>query len=85
MKITKRQLKRIIREEYSQLIKEEKRNIINEGNSSVDYMIGYEDARDDLPMNPTHSKNGFYQMGYADFMNDIHDNYRQLIKDQQGM
>tara|TARA_A100001015_G_C15038132_1_gene737655 strand:- start:58 stop:1014 length:957 start_codon:yes stop_codon:yes gene_type:complete len=55
--------------------------IISEGNASVDYMIGYEDARDDLPMN---SDDGYYQMGYADFLNGKHEDYQTLIKDQQG-
>lgn len=55
--------------------------VINEGNASVDYMIGYEDARDDLPMN---SDDGYYQMGYADYMNGKHGDYQALIRDQQG-
>ena len=54
--------------------------IIREGNASVDYMIGYEDARDDLPMN---SDDGYYAMGYADYLEGKHDDYEQLIKDQQ--
>ena len=54
---------------------------INEGNASVDYMIGYEDARDDLPMN---SDDGYYQMGYADYLDGRHEEYRALIRDQQG-
>ncbi len=55
--------------------------IMTEGNASVDYMIGYEDARDDLPMN---SDDGYYQMGYADYLNGKHEDYQTLIRDQQG-
>jgi len=54
--------------------------VINVGNAAVDYMIGYEDARDDLPMN---SDDPYYQMGYADFLNGDHDDYQALIKNQQ--
>ena len=106
MKITKRQLKRIISEERSKLLNESssflgrgapspmksrvdpqfaraiKGRVILEGNASVDYMIGYEDARDDLPMNPTDGNNGYYAMGYADYLDGKHDEYQTLIKDQ---
>ncbi|OUU26774.1 MAG: hypothetical protein CBB97_07090 [Candidatus Endolissoclinum sp. TMED37] len=78
MKLTKRQLRKIIKEEKARLLRKGR---INEGNASVDYMIGYEDARDDLPMN---SDDGYYQMGYADYLNDRHEDYEALIKDQQG-
>ena len=54
--------------------------VINEGNASVDYMIGYEDARDDLPMN---SDSGYYQMGYADYLDGKHEDYEALVKLQQ--
>ena len=54
--------------------------VINEGNASVDYMIGYEDARDDLPMN---SDNGYYQMGYSDYLDGKHEDYKALVKLQQ--
>ena len=54
--------------------------VISEGNASVDYMIGYEDARDDLPMN---SDNGYYQMGYADYLDGKHEDYEALVKLQQ--
>ena len=54
--------------------------VINEGNASVDYMIGYEDARDDLPMN---SDDGYYQMGYADYLDGKHEDYKALVKLQQ--
>ena len=54
--------------------------VINEGNAAVDYMIGYEDARDELPMN---SDDGYYQIGYADYLNGNHDDYEALVKDQK--
>ena len=70
MKITKRQLRRIIREEKSRLL--------FEGNHAVDYAIGYEDARDGLPQN---SDNPWYVAGYADFLEGIHAQYEALRQD----
>ena len=62
MKVTKRQLRRLIKE----------------GNHAVDYAIGYEDARDDLPQN---SDDPWYAAGYADYLEGIHDQYEALHQD----
>ena len=76
MKISKLKLRRILRESYQE--------IISEGNASVDYMRGYEDAQDDLPKNPTDGPNGFYNVGYQDFLLGQHEEYKQLMKDQEN-
>tara|TARA_E500000331_G_C17148194_1_gene665952 strand:+ start:526 stop:1068 length:543 start_codon:yes stop_codon:yes gene_type:complete len=73
MKITKRQLKRII--------KEEKTKILNEGNHAIDYMIGYEDAMADLPQN---SDDPWYNAGYADYLEGKHEDYELLAREQAG-
>ena len=70
MKISKRQLKQIIREERARFMVE--------GNHAVDYAIGYEDARDGLPQN---SDDPWYSAGYADFLEGIHDQYEALHQD----
>lgn len=73
MKITKRQLRRII--------KEEKTKIIIEGNHAIDYMIGYEDAMADLPQN---SDDPWYNAGYADYLEGKHEDYELLAREQAG-
>jgi len=70
MKITKRQLRRIIKEQHTELLKE--------GNHAVEYAIGYEDARDNLPQN---SDDPWYAAGYADFLDGVHDQYSALHQD----
>ena len=76
MKISKQRLRRVIRESYTR--------ILAEGNASVDYMRGYEDAMDELPQNPTDGKGGYYDMGYADYLSGKDEEYNQLVKDEEG-
>ena len=70
MKIAKRQLRRIIKEERAKLLRE--------GNHAVDYARGYEDAMDSLPKE---SRDPWYSAGYDDYLNGIHDQYSALVQD----
>lgn len=62
------------------MIKEEKAKILLEGNHVINYMHGYEDARDDLPQN---SDDPWYSAGYADYLEGVHDQYEVAQQDMR--